>query len=340
MLVSIITPVFNRETEVCRALDSVRKQSYRPLEIVVVDDGSTDETLAQCQQWWERNKESGLTFLLHSQENSGPAGARNKGFELSTGELIQYLDSDDRIHENRIAILVELFESDPELDFVQTGFEGFCSECEQVIEVHHGNPASDQLSLALRGRLWGNTLRASFRRCAVERTSGWNEQMRCFEDYEFVVRALGVSRKNAAISDVLASASRGGPDARISNMQKSFQGRNFRIMCEEALGELIVKNDNTSSNDRSAFVSRIYGLGIRCYAKGWIQYGKRCWDLANRFDVKLDSTGSRRQMACRFGMAGSIPYSIAGWAKLKFSSKKSSRAKRCDCQSIDAENCE
>jgi len=90
-LVSTIIPVYNRPELVIEAIQSVLTQTYRPIEIIVVDDGSTDNTARVVEQMMAAHPE----ISLLRQSNSGPGPARQKGIEASTGEFIQFLDSDD-----------------------------------------------------------------------------------------------------------------------------------------------------------------------------------------------------------------------------------------------------
>jgi hypothetical protein len=91
-LVSTIIPVYNRSEELIRAVESVLTQTYKQIEIIIVDDGSTDSTFAVAQQLASRHPE---IIYAYSQPNSGPGVAREKGRCVARGEFIQYLDSDD-----------------------------------------------------------------------------------------------------------------------------------------------------------------------------------------------------------------------------------------------------
>lgn len=93
-LVSIIIPTFNRKNFITEAVESCIQQTYKKIEIIIVDDGSTDgtEELVKQQQGKEwLNK----PIRYYKQLNSGASAARNKGVEVSNGEFIQFLDSDD-----------------------------------------------------------------------------------------------------------------------------------------------------------------------------------------------------------------------------------------------------
>ena len=94
-LVSVIIPTYNRSALLSKALACVAAQDYRPLQVVVVDDGSTDDTKEVIPGQKAKLAEQGVDLVFASQQNSGPASARNRGFSLSNGNFIAFLDSDD-----------------------------------------------------------------------------------------------------------------------------------------------------------------------------------------------------------------------------------------------------
>ena len=90
-LISVIIPVYNVEKTLKRCVDSVLEQSYVNIEIILVDDGSTDRSTEIC----ERYAENFSNIRVLHQENSGPSEARNNGVKIAKGEYIIFLDSDD-----------------------------------------------------------------------------------------------------------------------------------------------------------------------------------------------------------------------------------------------------
>ena len=94
-LISVVVPLYNRADLIVDTLDSVLQQSYRPLEIVVVDDGSKDNSQARVQDWAGLLQDNEVQVKLVSQENAGANAARNRGVEESQGKYIAFLDSDD-----------------------------------------------------------------------------------------------------------------------------------------------------------------------------------------------------------------------------------------------------
>lgn len=109
-LVSTIIPVFNRPRMVQRAVASVLQQTYRPIEILLVDDGSTDQTPALLQELQRRHPEQ---VRVLRQANAGPGAARERGRLAARGAYIQYLDSDDWLLPNKFADQVAALKAHP-----------------------------------------------------------------------------------------------------------------------------------------------------------------------------------------------------------------------------------
>lgn len=101
--VSIVIPVFNAEKYVQMALESCLKQTYRNCEIIVVDDGSTDNSARICKEYQESYAQIKYVY----QENEGVSSARNKGIEYATGQFIMFVDADDWIESDCVAELMK-----------------------------------------------------------------------------------------------------------------------------------------------------------------------------------------------------------------------------------------
>ena len=113
-LVSIIMPTWNRENVICNAVDSVLKQTYDNYELIIVDDGSTDNTGDVIRDKYKSQLETGkIKYIL--QENAGVCAARNRGLEESRGYYIAYLDSDNLWKKNYLSVMVEAFVAHPEI---------------------------------------------------------------------------------------------------------------------------------------------------------------------------------------------------------------------------------
>ena len=117
-LISCIVPAFNAEKFIGESLDSIYAQSYTQIEVIVVDDGSTDNTAHNVQQYRPEVK-----YVY--QDNSGPAQARNLGIERSNGDMLAFLDADDLWHPEKLARQVASFQAHPELDFCVAYIQNF-----------------------------------------------------------------------------------------------------------------------------------------------------------------------------------------------------------------------
>ena len=113
-LVSVIVPVYNVEKYLQRCIDSIVNQSYKNLEIIIVDDGSTDSSGKLCD---EISKTDKRIKVIH-QQNQGLGAARNSGLKIATGEFISFIDSDDWVEPEMIAAMVR-FAHQESLDVVE-----------------------------------------------------------------------------------------------------------------------------------------------------------------------------------------------------------------------------
>ena len=104
-LISVVMPAYNRESVIDKAIDSVLCQTYRDIELIVVDDGSTDNTSRAIQSI----KDARLKYFY--QENAGACVARNKGVELSQGEFVAFHDSDDIWHKDKLEKQMRVMEA-------------------------------------------------------------------------------------------------------------------------------------------------------------------------------------------------------------------------------------
>jgi glycosyltransferase involved in cell wall biosynthesis len=118
-LISCIIPVFNGERYLRYALESIFIQTYRPLEVIIADDGSTDGTAAAVATAY------GEKVIYVRQDNAGPAAARNLGLSVAHGEFVAFLDADDLWHQEKLARQISRFEVRPELDLCITFVQNF-----------------------------------------------------------------------------------------------------------------------------------------------------------------------------------------------------------------------
>jgi glycosyltransferase involved in cell wall biosynthesis len=116
--VSVLIPTYNRADMICEAIDSVLAQSFQDFEIVVIDDGSTDDTRAKLARYGDR-------IRYEYGPNEGAASARNRGFRAARGEYVCILDSDDQYYPHKLAMQVEHLDTRPDTVMVYSDFSAF-----------------------------------------------------------------------------------------------------------------------------------------------------------------------------------------------------------------------
>ena len=107
-LVSIIVPIYNGEKYIDRCLESILNQTYKDIEIVIVDDGSRDNSLKILKNYQSKDKR----IKIYHQENKGPSAARNTGLHQSIGEYVMFVDADDYIDKDMVRYMVESINSE------------------------------------------------------------------------------------------------------------------------------------------------------------------------------------------------------------------------------------
>ena len=115
-LVSIITPCFNGESYLDRYFASILGQTYAPLELIFINDGSADDTAQIAQSYRAALEEKGIRYTYLEQENAGQAAALNRGLKLFTGEYLTWPDADDEMTPDCIEKKVAYLQAHPELD--------------------------------------------------------------------------------------------------------------------------------------------------------------------------------------------------------------------------------
>jgi len=144
-LVSIIITTFNQEKFIEEAILSVLHQTCTNWELIIVDDGSTDQTSQVCESYVK--KDTRIKYLY--QKNSGVSAARNLGFLNTNGDLIQFLDGDDYLSYDKIARQIEFLEQRPNLDICYCNFVHYFQSTKKFIPSNHSvvdeNPLEDFL---------------------------------------------------------------------------------------------------------------------------------------------------------------------------------------------------
>lgn len=187
--ISIIVPVYNGEKYIKRCLESILNQTYRSYEVLVIDDGSKDESLKELYKY----KKLDTRIKIFSQENLGPSSARNRGIKESLGKYLVFIDIDDYVNENYLEILCQ--EIHEEIDIVTVGYidiskygiyklNDFFEKKESIItkEIMVKN-----IFKGVGGTLWGKLLK---RKIIVENNLFLNEEIYMYEDQLFILEYI------------------------------------------------------------------------------------------------------------------------------------------------------
>jgi glycosyltransferase involved in cell wall biosynthesis len=200
-LVSVIIPCYNCESYLEETIRSVRKQTYPDVELVLVDDGSTDGT----QGIIERHSEDAV---CHFGPNRGVSAARSTGTELASGDYIQYLDADDHLRPTALERRIESLE-EAEADVAYSAYQRLIPDLrnefregpvvEKTLEEVHPDP-----EIATLRSFWLPPVALTYRRRIVEKIGAWNESLPVIQDARFLQDAAFHGARFVKVSEVLA----------------------------------------------------------------------------------------------------------------------------------------
>ncbi len=255
-LVSVIIPAFNRGWVVAEAVESVMAQDYHPLEIIVVDDGSTDDTNEKLKPFME-------SIILLRQENRGVSAARNAGINAAKGEFIAFLDSDDLWMPGKISCQINFFNDNPDAMICQT----------EEIWIRNGKRVNPKKK---HKKISGMIFEPSLNLCLVspsavmmkkslfEIKGNFDENLPACEDYDLWLRIS--STIPVYLIDTPLIIKRGGHSDQLSGNHSLDK---FRIQSLEK----ILKEEILTEKQRSKVIE-VLGAKCKIYAQGCIKRGK------------------------------------------------------------------
>lgn len=258
-LVSVVIPCYNCARFLAGTLESVFCQTLQDFEIIAIDDGSTDDTVAVIRSFGSRVR-------AEFGPNRGASAARNRGTELARGEFIQYLDADDLLRpdalEKRVNALIssgaDVAYSDwQRLEEQENGNFELGSIVARRIEDIHAEP-----QIALFTNFWAPPAALLYRRRVVEAIGAWNESLPIIQDARFLLDAALVGGQFVYVPGV-------GADYRV-HRSNSLSRRNpvgfvcdvFRNACQV---EAIWKNNGGITTQRRAALEQAYGQAARFF---------------------------------------------------------------------------
>jgi glycosyltransferase involved in cell wall biosynthesis len=203
-LVSVVMPAYNHAAYICDALDSVLHEGYPNLEVVVIDDGSTDNTLAIATEWAAQHME--VPIRIRSQANAGLTRTLNRLVNEADGEYVTYLASDDRLLPGGIARRVLFLEAHPDLSAV-FGDSRMINEVGDLVRPRNlSRDAADRTSRDAAAEIvshWGVMgCVILYRRDRIMKMGGYDESL-SIEDWDFYLR-LASRGEIAYLDEVVA----------------------------------------------------------------------------------------------------------------------------------------
>jgi glycosyltransferase involved in cell wall biosynthesis len=192
-LVSIVIPVYNGEKYIREAIESVLQQNYPNIELLVMDDGSQDNTVEIIKQFADR-----IYWETHA--NMGQANTQNKGWQLARGEVLAYLSADDALLPNAVSTSVRYLLSDK--DVVLTYCDYYHMDRHSEIIRRVCTPEYDYMDMVVR-IICTPGPGAFFRREGFEKTGLWDPSLRQTPDYDYWIR-LGLQGRFLRIPEFLA----------------------------------------------------------------------------------------------------------------------------------------
>lgn len=205
MDISVIIPAYNRVHTLARAIDSVRGQTYKVAEIIVIDDGSTDATSEVAKQYED--------VLLLRQKNMGVSSARNNGIMMASSAWIAFLDSDDTWHPQKLEQQLLLHEKEPDLEASYTDESWVRNGKEVALPKKYAKPPSLGFTDAIS---FCNIAPSSVlvKKSLLESVGLFDESLEVCEDYDLWLRIL--IDKEIGLVDERLITKYGGHDDQLS----------------------------------------------------------------------------------------------------------------------------
>jgi hypothetical protein len=279
-LVSTIIPVYNRPRQLGEAVASVLAQDYRPIEILIVDDGSTDgETWQVAQALAEAHP--GVVFSVR-QENTGPGLARERGRRLARGEFIQYLDSDDVLLPGKFRTQVSLLRADPGAD-VAYGPTLFRRSDGSVAELPIKQTGRRHICMfpAFLNERWWSTSTPLHRASILHQVGPWTD-LRLEEDWEYDCRVAALGGR-LAFCEVPVSETRDHDAGRLSRGERldpkrlSMRARAQTLIWGHAKRAGLPQ---TAKEEVAIFARSLFLLSRQCGAAGLSDESARLLELS------------------------------------------------------------
>lgn len=186
MEISIIIPVYNRAQLLERTLRSVVKQSYRPLHVILIDNGSTDNSMELLQRFKQDQETDGFRISVGLEGVPGAVSARNRGLDYADTEWVMFFDSDDEMRPELVERYADAICRFPEIDIFYTDVEIRYSDSVVIKR----SPSSNGLIYSSIFHSYLSTIRYIVRRSILNKAGNWNPSLTGWDDWELGLRLL------------------------------------------------------------------------------------------------------------------------------------------------------
>ena len=307
MLVSTIIPVFNRSRLLREAVDSVLAQTYRPIEIIIVDDGSTDDTSEVI-----RELQASEPKVIRSirQRNLGPGSAREAGRKVARGEFIQYLDSDDLLLPEKFQLQVKGLIENPDCG-VSYGKTRHYRRGENPTDQpwrRSGEIFESMFPTFLESRVW-STVTPLYNRGVTDKAGPWTS-LRQEEDWEYDCRIAAQGIKLHYVSSFIADQRMHDGPTLSGSWQHDKKALNDRLEARRMIYRHALNFGlNHKTKEIVHFAKENFLLCRQCGFGGYIEESKQFFDLA------MQAAGSVRGLDIIFRLY-SYSARIWGWRSM------------------------
>jgi glycosyltransferase involved in cell wall biosynthesis len=279
--VSIVIPAYNRLELLEQTLQSCLNQTFTDCEVLVIDDGS-DTPIEPAIEKLRQNNNSAIPILHFRQERAGANAARNLGIRKSSGQYIQFLDSDDLLHPRKIELQKKILDSNPDLDMCYCLNEHF-RETPGDMKILWN--VSDQ-QLHLDRLLWFDhvwqTGSPLWRKAVFENISWWNEDLICLQEWEFHSKALAKKIRYAHVPYVLQYL-REHDKPRSSNLSPFLRYQQSVRIAIRSVYEYLESCGLLTSNRRDALATALLASADDLIRNSFKEEGLISLDLANQY---------------------------------------------------------
>jgi len=256
--ISVIIPTYNRAKKLKKAIDSVFAQSYQGFELIVVDDGSDDNTADLIKKYT-----SDIVYLR--QGNMGPAAARNRGIEKASYNFLAFLDSDDWFAENKLETQIKAMEQNPSYLISHTDEIWYRNGRILNQKLKHKKNSGDIFKQSLELCAVGMST-VMMRREIIERYGLFDEGLPCCEDYDLWLR-VSAEQEFLLVEEPLTLKD-GGREDQLSTIYRTGMDK-FRI---QAIMKILVSGK--LSEEQTGIALRELEYKCRIYGTGCIKHGK------------------------------------------------------------------